>query len=65
MNDITQNYRFQRILVEAAQYRTLRQLFRADPQVGPSTVKTLRDIFATERDDAEYLHKSARGAQFG
>jgi hypothetical protein len=65
MNDITQNYRFQRILVEAAQYRTLRQIFRADPQVGPNTVKTLREIFAVERDDAEYLHKAAERAPFG
>ena len=30
MDDITKNYRFQRILHEAAQYRMLRQIFDAD-----------------------------------
>jgi hypothetical protein len=59
MNDITQNYRFQRILVEASQYRTLRQIFNADPKVSPQTAALLRDVLASYRDDAGFLHEVA------
>ena len=49
--------RAKRISIEAAQYRTLRHIFRSDPEIGPKTIKLLRDIFASERDDAAaFLH---------
>jgi hypothetical protein len=44
MSDLTKHYRYQRILIEAAQYRTLRQIFKADPEVTPRTAAILRDI---------------------
>jgi hypothetical protein len=34
MADITNTWRFQRILVEAAQFRTMRQIIDADPKIG-------------------------------
>jgi len=33
MNDITQHWRFQQVLIEAAQYVTLRRIWEADPKV--------------------------------
>jgi hypothetical protein len=36
MTDLTKHYRYQRILIEAAQYRTLRQVLKADPEVTPA-----------------------------
>jgi hypothetical protein len=59
MNDITKHYRYQRLLVEAAQYRTLRQIFRSDPQLGAKTAAILREVFNADQDDAEYLHRIA------
>jgi hypothetical protein len=59
MNDITQCYRFQRILVEASQYRVLPQIFESDPSVGPATAALLRDCFRTYRDDAADLREIA------
>ena len=61
MNDITKHYRFQRILVEAAQYRSLCQVYRADPQVGSDTAAIMRDILAADRDDFAFV-KEAAGA---
>jgi hypothetical protein len=61
MNDITKHYRFQRILVEAAQYRSLRQVFKADPEVTSQTAATIRDILAADRDDFAFI-KEAVGA---
>ena len=58
MNDITKHYRFQRILVEAAQYRSLRQVFRADPEVGSQTASIMRDILAADRDDFAFVKEA-------
>jgi hypothetical protein len=52
MSDVTQHWRFSRIMVEAAQYRTLRSIYEADPQVGPQTAAMLRECFKSYRDDA-------------
>ena len=57
MSDITQSFRFQRILVEAAQYRTLYELYKSDPNVGPGTATLLRDCFRADRDDARALRR--------
>ena len=59
MNDITKHYRYQRLLVEAAQYRMLRQIFRTDPQLGTKTATLLREIFKADQDDAEFLYRVA------
>jgi hypothetical protein len=61
MNDITQHYRFQRILVEAAQFRVLHQIYEADPNVSPGTAALLRDCFRAYRDDPAALHEFAHG----
>jgi hypothetical protein len=59
MSDITNNYRFQRILIEAAQYRTLRQVFKADPAVTPKTAAIIRDVFIADRDDVAFIRENA------
>ena len=59
MNDITQHWRFQQVLIEAAQYVTLRRIWEADPKVGPETAKLLAKCFNSYRDDAAALHKIA------
>jgi hypothetical protein len=56
VNDITQHYRYQRILVEAAQYRVLRQIFESDPKVSSVTAELLAKCFRSYRDDAAFLH---------
>jgi hypothetical protein len=58
MNDITKHYRFQRILVEAAQYRSLRQVFNADPKVNSQTASLMRDILAADRDDFAFVKEA-------
>jgi hypothetical protein len=58
MNDITKHYRFQRILVEAAQYRSLRQIFKADPEVNLETAAIMRDILAADRDDFAFVKEA-------
>ena len=55
MNDITKHYRFQRILVEAAQYRCLRQVFKADAEVNSQTAAIMRNILAADRDDFAFV----------
>jgi hypothetical protein len=59
MNDITKHYRFQRILIEAAQYRSLRQVFKANPEVNPQTAAIMRDILAADRDDFAFVKEAA------
>ena len=54
MRDLTQDYRFQRILIEAAQFRTLRAAYRADPS-GPVTTALFRETFSAHRDDPAIL----------
>jgi hypothetical protein len=57
--DITKHYQFQRILIEAAQYRTLRSILKADPEVSPGTAAILRDILVADRDDAAFMNEIA------
>jgi hypothetical protein len=59
MNDVSKHYRFQRILIEAAQYRTLRQVFKADPEVTPKIAAIIRDVFVADRDDISFLRECA------
>ena len=59
MSDITSNSRFQRIIAEAAEYRLLQQIYRADPQVGPDTAALFRECFRTARDDPADLRRLA------
>jgi hypothetical protein len=59
MNDITQSHYFQSILVDASQYRTLYQLYRADPDIGPATAALLRECFKSYRNDAKTLRRMA------
>jgi hypothetical protein len=59
MNDITKHYRFQRILVEAAQYRCLRQVFKADAEVNSQTAAIMRNILAADRDDFAFVKEEA------
>jgi hypothetical protein len=56
--DITKHYQFQRILIEAAQYRTLRQVFKSDPQVSVGTAALIRDIICSDRDDVAFMQKA-------
>jgi hypothetical protein len=60
MNDITQ-YRIHRLITEAAQYRIMRRIYDADPNVGPGTAALLRDCFRTDRDDAAFLREISNG----
>lgn len=57
MSDPTVQYRYQRLLIEAAQYRTLRRIFKADPAISPPTANLIRGILGDDRDDAEFVHK--------
>ena len=59
MRDLTQDYRFQRILVEAAQFRSLRAAYQADPQ-SAVTAALLRETFSNHRDDPAILRKLSR-----
>jgi hypothetical protein len=34
------------IMLESVRYRMLRDLFRLDPDIGPSTARTIQDVFA-------------------
>jgi hypothetical protein len=62
MNDITEHYRVQQILIEAAQFRTLRAIYAADPNISPRTASLLRDCFRMYRDDPADLRKIAHGS---
>jgi hypothetical protein len=53
--DITQHWRFQQLLLEAAQYQCLRQIFESDPKIGPATAELLARCFRGYRDDAAIL----------
>jgi hypothetical protein len=59
MVDLTQNYYLQQILVEAAQYRTVRAIYKSDPHIGPGTAALLRRVFSADRDDTGALRKIA------
>ena len=59
MDNIARYDRLQRIVAEAAQYRTLREVLRSDPQITPHTADLLRKVFQIERDDAALMNESA------
>ena len=45
MDHIARYDRLQRIVAEAAQYRTLREVVKSDPQITPHTAALLREVF--------------------
>jgi hypothetical protein len=51
--------RLQRIVAEAAQYRTLREVVKSDPQITPHTAALLRRAFNVDSDDAAFINESA------
>jgi len=57
MSDPTDQYRYQRLLIEAAQYRTLRRIFKTDPALTLPTANLIKSILGDDRDDAEFVHK--------
>jgi hypothetical protein len=59
MVDLTQNHYLQQILVEAAQYRTVRAIYQSDPDLGPNTAAILREVLRADRDDTRTLRKIA------
>jgi hypothetical protein len=62
MVDPTQTWRFQQIIAESAQFRNLKAIYDADPQLSPSTVKSIANCFRRYRDDSGMLRKMiARG----
>jgi hypothetical protein len=62
-NDLTSNYRFQRIIAEAAEYRVLEQIYRSDPNVGPKTAALIRECFRAARDDPAELRRISNGSE--
>jgi hypothetical protein len=54
------NPNLSRILVEAALYRTVREIYNSDPGVGPHTATLLGDCFRSDRDDAALLQGKVR-----
>jgi hypothetical protein len=59
MDNIARYDRLQRIVAEAAQYRTLREVVRSDPQITPHTAALLRKVFQADRDDAAFVNEIA------
>ena len=59
MDNIARYDRLQRIVAEAAQYRTLREVLRSDPQITPHTADLLRKVFQIERDDSALMNEMA------
>jgi hypothetical protein len=55
MDHIARYDRLQRIVAEAAQYRTLREVVRSDSQITPHTAEPLRKVFSVERDDSDFI----------
>ena len=51
MDHIARYDRLQRIVAEAAQYRTLREVVKSDPQITPHTAALLRTAFNVDTDD--------------
>jgi hypothetical protein len=46
-------------LVEASNYRVLCHLLKADPEVTPGTVALVRNVIASDRDDAAFFNEIA------
>jgi hypothetical protein len=59
MDSIARYDRLQRIVAEAAQYRTVREVVRSDPEITPHTAELLRRLFQTDRDDAAFINEIA------
>jgi hypothetical protein len=59
MDPIARYDRLQRILSEAVQYRTLREVVRSDPQITPHTAALLRRAFGVDSDDAAFINELA------
>jgi hypothetical protein len=57
MPDFNNNWRVQQILIESAQYRTLRAVYDADPKLSPGTVDVMRRCFQSHRDDPRALRE--------
>ena len=51
MDHIARYDRLQRIVAEAAQFRTLREVVKSDPQITPHTAALLRGAFNIDIDD--------------
>jgi hypothetical protein len=51
--------RLQRILAEAVQYRTLREVVKSDPQITPHTAALLRRAFNVDGGDAAFINEIA------
>jgi hypothetical protein len=51
MDQIARYDRLQRIVAEAAQYRTLREVVKSVPQITPHTAALLRSAFSIDGDD--------------
>lgn len=58
MDQIARYDRLQRIVAEAAQFRTLREVVKSDPQITPHTAALLRAAFSIDMDDL--LQEAAR-----
>jgi hypothetical protein len=62
VEDFTRSCGFQRLLVEAAQFRLLRSVYESDPQIKPGTSALLRECFAAaRRDDPGLMRSIAEG----
>jgi len=57
MDHIARYDRLQRIVAEAAQYRTLREVVKSDPQITPHTAAVLRRGFNVDNDDAAFINE--------
>jgi hypothetical protein len=59
MDKIARYDRLQRILAEAVQFRTLREVVQSDPQITPHTADVLRRAFGVGSDDAAFINELA------
>jgi hypothetical protein len=60
MDHMARYDRLQRIVAEAAQYRTLREVVKSDPQITPHTAALLRRALNVDNDDAAFINESVR-----
>jgi hypothetical protein len=51
MDHMARYDRLQRIVAEAARYRTLREVVKSDPEITPHTVALLRRAFNVDNDE--------------
>jgi hypothetical protein len=49
--------RFQQICAESAQFRSLKAIYDADPEMSPRTVRSLANCFRRYRDDSGVLRR--------